>query len=195
VVQVRRAAGAGYGAIVVTVDSVVLGSREADSRNGFRGLPSDLSLVNYQPYARDHVSHFDDRVESAWDQNTEKLFDRRLSWADVTWLKSLTTLPLIVKGVLRADDAIAAIDAGKATCSTFSFLPTCTFATAHCTFDAPYPVCARCAHGAAQVLTGSSSLTTGGGSWTAAPVRLMPSPPWPQPSRATAPFTASAVAR
>ena len=39
-------------------------------------------------------------------------------------LKSLTALPLIVKGVLRADDAIATIDACKATCSTFLFLPT-----------------------------------------------------------------------
>ena len=39
-------------------------------------------------------------------------------------LKSLTALPLIVKGVLRADDAIATIDACKATGSTFLFLPT-----------------------------------------------------------------------
>jgi len=39
-------------------------------------------------------------------------------------LKSLITVPLIVKGVLRADDAIATIDTCKATCSTFLFLPT-----------------------------------------------------------------------
>ena len=42
-------------------------------------------------------------------------------------LKSLTALPLIAKGVLRADYAIATIDAGKAAFSTFLFLPTCTF--------------------------------------------------------------------
>jgi hypothetical protein len=62
----------------------VFGSREADARNGFDGLPPGLSLVNYHPYQQQQgeanknsngTAHFDDRSESAWDQNTEKVIN------------------------------------------------------------------------------------------------------------------------
>lgn len=39
-------------------------------------------------------------------------FDRSLTWADVKWLVGFTKLPVIVKGVLRADDALTAIQCG-----------------------------------------------------------------------------------
>ena len=132
--MVRRAVAAGYTAIVLTVDSVVFGSREADARNNFDGLPPNLSLVNYDPYYAGKggtagagappqhpesgpaafQAHFDDRTESAWDQNTEKMFATDVSWADVTWLKGLLQpgMPLLVKGILRGDDAVCAIEAG-----------------------------------------------------------------------------------
>ena len=114
---VRRAIENGYSAIVLTVDSPVFGAREADARNHFNGLPDGLSLVNYHKYtgktAGSVAAHFDDRKEAAWDQNTEKMFDRNLGWGDVTWLKGLCgDLPLYVKGILRADDAIESLKAG-----------------------------------------------------------------------------------
>jgi len=73
--------------------------------------PSDLPACRPEPRI---IRNRHERPGSARDRYAQRL-------------KSLTTLPLIVKGVLRADDAIATIDAGKATCSTFLFLPTCTF--------------------------------------------------------------------
>ena len=131
---VCRAIAAGYTAIVVTVDSVIFGSREADARNNFIGLPPGMTLANYAPYRGDRSAvpftspagstsgkpeafeaHFDDRTESRWDQNTEKMFAQDATWEDVTWLKSLLKgkgVPLLVKGILRGDDAVCAIEAG-----------------------------------------------------------------------------------
>lgn len=109
---IKRAEKSGYSAIVLTVDSVVFGSREADARNGFDGLPSHLCLANYNKYG-DRVQNWDDREEAAWDQNTEKLWEMNLSWdVDLKWLRSVTRLPILVKGVLRGDDASRAISAG-----------------------------------------------------------------------------------
>ncbi|CAN0349997.1 unnamed protein product [Ascophyllum nodosum] len=102
---VKRAEVAGYNAICVTVDSVRFGSREADWRNGFIGLPPGLTLPNYPSKARH-------RAKGAWDQNTEKLFDERATWTDIVWLKTLTSLPILVKGILNPQDAVDAIEAG-----------------------------------------------------------------------------------
>jgi isopentenyl diphosphate isomerase/L-lactate dehydrogenase-like FMN-dependent dehydrogenase len=90
----RRAEAAGYNGICLTVDSARFGYREADARNGFTGIDDrGLSLPNYPTQAG-----VADREREAWDQNTEKIFDAGAKWADVAWLKSLTTLPLIIKG-------------------------------------------------------------------------------------------------
>ena len=106
---VRRAVAAGYSAIILTVDSAVFGSREADFRNGFVGLPPHLSLANYG----EERGGWDDREKGAWDQNTEQLFDREVSWADVAWLKRVAGgLPVVVKGILCPEDALLAVDAG-----------------------------------------------------------------------------------
>ena len=90
----------------------VFGSREADARNGFDGLPSHLKLANYNKYA-DRVQNWDDRKEQKWDQNTEKLWEHNLSWdVHLKWLRTVTRLPIIIKGVLRGDDAGRALSAG-----------------------------------------------------------------------------------
>eukprot|EP00903_Cladosiphon_okamuranus_P013724 g12777.t4 len=68
----RRSERAGYSAVCLTVDSVRFGSREADWRNNFNGLPAGLTLANYPTQ-----DGYNDRVKDAWDQNTEKLFDER----------------------------------------------------------------------------------------------------------------------
>ncbi|CAN0053827.1 unnamed protein product [Ectocarpus sp. 12 AP-2014] len=103
----RRSEKAGYTAICLTVDSVRFGSREADWRNNFNGLPPGVTLANYPTQ-----DGYNDRVKDAWDQNTEKLFDERATWSDIAWLKSLTSLPILVKGILTAKDAVSAVEAG-----------------------------------------------------------------------------------
>lgn len=52
--------------------------------------------------------------EDAWDQNTEQLFEQNPTWEDVKWLKkeACHDMPLIVKGIMTAEDAIQAMEAG-----------------------------------------------------------------------------------
>ena len=71
-------------------------------------LPWPLGLANY-PTNR----AYDDRTHAAWDQNTQALFDTGATWDDIAWLKAhCGEMPLVVKGVLTADDAAAAVAAG-----------------------------------------------------------------------------------
>ena len=106
---VRRAEAAGYRGLFVTVDSVVFGFREADARNGFGGLPPHLRLANYST----DEGWKDGQGHAAWDQNTEALFAHDVSWDDIRWLKQhVPSLPLVVKGILTAEDATCALDAG-----------------------------------------------------------------------------------
>jgi (S)-2-hydroxy-acid oxidase len=115
--------------IFLTVDSVRFGFREADARNNFSSLPEPHRLVNYDdevsqaqhpkkawvaPEASVDKSKIYSGQEEAWDQNTEQLFEQNPSWEDVRWLKRevCRDLPLIVKGIMTAEDAIEAKKAG-----------------------------------------------------------------------------------
>ncbi len=98
---VERAESCGYKAIVLTVDRPILGRREADIRNNF-ALPPHLEIKNFPVYAnREGVSAYH-----------APLLEDNLQWSDVRWLKSITRLPVLVKGVLRGDDARFALDHG-----------------------------------------------------------------------------------
>jgi isopentenyl diphosphate isomerase/L-lactate dehydrogenase-like FMN-dependent dehydrogenase len=80
---VERAGAAGFRAIVVTVDLPEVGRRERDLRTGFEA-PAQLS----------------------------DLTDSSLTWRDLEWLRSHTSLPLLVKGILTAEDGGLACEAG-----------------------------------------------------------------------------------
>jgi len=97
---IKRAYAAGYGAIVLTVDATVLGRRERDVRNDF-AFPQELTAANLVDIGREHGSPAEILVQ-----------DEHLSWDDLPWLRSLSPLPLIVKGVVRADDAARAVEMG-----------------------------------------------------------------------------------
>lgn len=99
---VDRAERAGYTALCVTVDVPVLGRRERDSRNGFR-LPDGVSMVNLDPYTQGAMGGSDD--QSALAQFVNELWDPTLTWDAIDWLCSITSLPVITKGVLTAEDA------------------------------------------------------------------------------------------
>lgn len=105
----HRAVQAGYKGIFLTVDSPRLGFREADARNGFDALPPPFRLANY-PTSKEKT--YNKREHSAWDQNSEQLFDQNYSWDIIGWIKSYCPLPVIVKGIHTSEDACLAVEAG-----------------------------------------------------------------------------------
>lgn len=108
---VERAEAAGYAAIQVTADVPVMGRREADVRNCF-SLPEGLTVKNLE--GAGHGCMNSDGIDSGPALYTRYLFDPDLSWRDIEWLRSITRLPVLVKGVLRGDDADRAISHGAA---------------------------------------------------------------------------------
>ncbi|KAL4715271.1 hypothetical protein ACJJTC_007853 [Scirpophaga incertulas] len=108
---VTRAEKAGYKAIALTVDTPLFGIRRADVRNKFT-LPSHLRLANFEGFLSTKIHNTDEG--SGLNNYVQNLFDKTLTWNDVKWLKSITKLPIVAKGILRADDAIKAVEAGCA---------------------------------------------------------------------------------
>ncbi|KAF7851164.1 hypothetical protein BT93_L4391 [Corymbia citriodora subsp. variegata] len=107
---VRRAERAGFKAIVLTVDTPRLGRREADIKNRF-ALPPYLTLKNFEGL---DLGKMDKTNDSGLATYAAEQVDRSLSWKDVKWLQTITTLPILVKGVLTAEDTRLAIQAGAA---------------------------------------------------------------------------------
>ncbi|KAG0420415.1 hypothetical protein HPB47_003518 [Ixodes persulcatus] len=102
---VQRAEKAGYQAIVLTVDTPLTGNRIFD-RNKLTPLGNlAVSIV-------EGVAGLLDLSGNAYENIS--LFDASLTWDDVKWLKSFTKLPVIVKGILTAEDAIDAVSNGVA---------------------------------------------------------------------------------
>lgn len=112
---VARAEANNYKALVVTVDSPVLGRRERDIRNHFT-LPPGLRAANLEKFALGNIKN--NKNDSNNNQDSDlasyiaSLYDTSLTWKDLEWIISLTKLPVLVKGVLRGDDAIKAVAAG-----------------------------------------------------------------------------------
>jgi 4-hydroxymandelate oxidase len=106
---VERAEASGYEALVLTVDAPLLGRRERDARNEF-ALPPGLAAANLEhPSMRALVSA---PGESGLFRYFREQIDAALTWDDLSWLTSSTRLPVLVKGVLRGDDAALAVAAG-----------------------------------------------------------------------------------
>jgi len=110
---VQRAAAAGYKALVLTADVPEIGRRERDERNGFM-LPPELRVANYQPRTSDPLRAGSEEEGSGLATFIRGMRDPAFSWADLEWLGSLSSLPLVVKGLVRADDARRAVDHGAA---------------------------------------------------------------------------------
>lgn len=104
---VGRAQAAGYAALVLTVDTPLLGRRLADERNGF-ALPAGLTMANLAEAPSSPLAG------SALASYCAARHDASLTWKDLDWLRSLTTLPILLKGVLRGDDAARAVEQGVA---------------------------------------------------------------------------------
>lgn len=106
---VHRAEAAGCKAIVVTVDAPLWGRRERDVRNRFQ-LPEGLSVKNLMPAGKEQFpKEFADSGLAAY---MAEVIDQSVTWKVIEWLRSITRLPVLVKGVVRADDAVRAVDHG-----------------------------------------------------------------------------------
>jgi 4-hydroxymandelate oxidase len=108
---VQRAEAAGFIALEVTGDVPVMGRREPDMRNGFH-LSPEFTVKNLEEAGFGMLPIGDG--ESGPALYTRCCFDADLTWKDIEWLASLTKLPVLVKGVLRGDDAVRAIESGAA---------------------------------------------------------------------------------
>jgi L-lactate dehydrogenase (cytochrome) len=130
--MIDRAAANGYDTLMLTVDTAVLGRRERDVRRGF-SLPPKIGLdtivdgivhpgwtwnfvrsdpIKFANIAGRGSTVGDGSTAVALAEFTNAQFDQSLSWADVDWMRSVWTGPIVLKGIQTVDDARIAADHG-----------------------------------------------------------------------------------
>jgi L-lactate dehydrogenase (cytochrome) len=130
--MVDRAGEHGYEALMLTVDTTMLGRRERDVRHGF-AMPPKLGLetlidgalhpgwtwafVRSEPIVFANIAGRGTAVGDGASavnlaEHVNSQFDPSLSWADVEWLRSMWNGPIVLKGIQSVDDAVLAADAG-----------------------------------------------------------------------------------
>ncbi len=102
---VQRAVAHHYGALVLTVDAPVSGLRLRELRGGVH-LPDDLALPNLAGGSTESAR------EGGFMAVVTKEFEPALTPDDIGWLAALSDLPVVAKGVQRADDAVRCVEAG-----------------------------------------------------------------------------------
>ncbi|XP_044305631.1 hydroxyacid oxidase 2 [Varanus komodoensis] len=100
---VRRVESLGFQALVLTADLPYTGKRRDDIRNNFQFL-SSVKLKNFDGFFEDG-----DHTEYGLPPGS---IDPSVTWKDISWLQSLTRLPLIIKGILTKEDAELAVRHG-----------------------------------------------------------------------------------
>jgi L-lactate dehydrogenase (cytochrome) len=134
---IERARKAGFSALVITIDTPVAGMRERDPRNGMTELMTG-SIFAKLPFLPELLSHPGWLASFLLDGGVPKLENvvvpgsgggmpmtdvgtalRKsvVTWEDIRWIRQIWTGPLVIKGVLTADDARRAVDAGAAAIS------------------------------------------------------------------------------
>ena len=106
---IQRAERNGYKALVLTIDTPVEGQKLLCIRDGFH-LPGHLKIANFS----------DDTIKNSLKSSSQSVgaelynavIDSSLTWDIITWIKSVTKLPVIVKGVLTGEDALLAVQHG-----------------------------------------------------------------------------------
>ncbi|MFT6942841.1 MAG: lactate 2-monooxygenase [Nitriliruptoraceae bacterium] len=112
---VERAEAAGYRAIVVTLDTKMMAWRPRDLQSAYLPFLQQQGLANYKTDPA-----FLAGLEQPWDENVPMallrwigLFaDKTVTWDDIDWLRSITSLPIVVKGIQHVEDARRAVDVG-----------------------------------------------------------------------------------
>jgi len=104
---VQRAERNGFKAMILTVDTPRIGRREADIKNRM-----------ISPHLKNFEGLLSTEVASDKGSNLEafaaEVLDRSICWKDIEWLRSITSLPILIKGVLTHEDAIKAMEVGVA---------------------------------------------------------------------------------
>jgi isopentenyl diphosphate isomerase/L-lactate dehydrogenase-like FMN-dependent dehydrogenase len=128
---IERARAAGFSALVITIDTPVAGMRERDLRNGVKELMGG-SLLAKIPFIPQLLAHPRWLAAFVLDGGVPKLENVLMpgkgamrmtdvaaalasavvTWNDLRWLRKVWPAPIVVKGVLTADDALRAIDEG-----------------------------------------------------------------------------------
>ncbi|XP_061113417.1 hydroxyacid oxidase 1 isoform X2 [Conger conger] len=108
---VRRAERAGYTGIFVTVDTPYLGRRRNDVRNRFM-LPRHLRMANFDSPDLAFSVEEGYGADSGLAVYVAEAIDPTLQWKDIAWLKKITSLPVVLKGILTAEDARLALQYG-----------------------------------------------------------------------------------
>lgn len=106
---VQRAEAAGFEALVLTVDAPVNGVRDRERRAGFR-LPAGVSAVNLAGLRESDTAAPTTGHSAVFDH----LMTHAPTWDDIAWLRSVTRLPVLIKGVVHPLDARQALDCGAA---------------------------------------------------------------------------------
>jgi lactate 2-monooxygenase len=112
---VGRAEKAGYRAIAVTIDTPMLAWRPMDLSRGFLPFLRALGLANYftDPVFRSGLAKPPEEEPAAAVLHWISMFSNpRLTWDDLAWLRTVTTLPIVLKGVCHPDDGRRAVDLG-----------------------------------------------------------------------------------
>jgi len=115
----ERAASAGYSAVVVTLDTTILAWRPRDLDHGYLPFLTGEGLANYysdpvfcaELKCKPGLLEKENRTAAVtlW----RSIFSNtRLTWDDIAWLRAHTKLPIILKGIVRGDDAARAVDHG-----------------------------------------------------------------------------------
>jgi len=107
----HRAANAGYRVICLTVDTPLLGRREKDERNRFT-LPPGMGIANLKLAGLDGMPEAE--RGSAFAKYVADLLNESLTWRDIDWLRSISRLPVLLKGIMTAEDAKLAAEHGVA---------------------------------------------------------------------------------
>jgi isopentenyl diphosphate isomerase/L-lactate dehydrogenase-like FMN-dependent dehydrogenase len=99
--MIQRAVASGYGAIVITVDLPVAGWREREFRSKVGMRLGDLGNFRDLPGGSEALRTL-----------VDDLIDRSLTWPDIEWVKEVSGLPVVVKGILTGEDARRAVEHG-----------------------------------------------------------------------------------
>ncbi|CAM3362476.1 alpha-hydroxy acid oxidase [Deinococcus saxicola] len=106
---IARAGACGARALVFTVDAPYLGRREANERHRF-ALPPHLSAPNVA--SREALAGVETDTGSQLTNYFQNLVDKSFTWNDLGWLRAQTDLPIVLKGILTAEDAELAVQHG-----------------------------------------------------------------------------------
>jgi lactate 2-monooxygenase len=111
---VHRAEAAGFKGIVVTLDTWIPGWRPRDLSTSNFPFLRGYCLANYttDPVFRDSLAQLPEENPQAAIMQWIQIFGNPLTWDDLPWLRSLTTLPILLKGICHPDDARRAKDGG-----------------------------------------------------------------------------------